>query len=176
MPQLQTARLTITPFTRDLMLAALRDHAEVGTALGLRVSPGWPNADELEVLPILAEGLAREPDLADWGMHLVIHTGDRAIVGCAGLMGRPTPEGAVEVGYGIAPPYQGQGYATEATRALVEWSFAQPSIRRVIASCLKENKGSIRVIEKTGFQPLPPSDKYLNWEIRREDWRGVRRA
>ena len=174
MPQLQTERLTIIPFTREAMLAALASPAGAGALLGLHVSPGWPNADELEVLPTLADDLARDPGLADWGMRLVIHTGERTIIGCAGLMGRPTPEGTVEVGYGIAPPYQGHGYATEATRALVGWAFAQPSVRRVIAACLEDNRRSIRVIEKSGFRPLPPSDRYLNWEIRKEDWRGAR--
>jgi ribosomal-protein-alanine N-acetyltransferase len=175
MPQLQTDRLTIAPFTRDLMLAALQDPAETGAALGLQIAAGWPNPDELEVLPILAGDLERDPDLADWGMQLVIHNGDRTIIGCVGLMGRPTPDGTVEVGYGIAPPYQGHGYATEATRALIDWALAQPPIRRVIASCLKENRRSIRVIEKAGFRPLAPTEKYLNWEIRKEDWRAARR-
>src|SRR5262245_16239998 len=100
MPQLRTERLTIIPFAREAMLAALARPADAGALLGLQVSAEWPNADELGVLPILAEDLARDPELAEWTMHLVVHTGERTIIGCVGLMGRPTPDGTVEVGYG----------------------------------------------------------------------------
>ena len=44
--------------------------------------------------------------------------GDPALVGACGLGRRPS--GAVELGYWIAPPYWGKGFATEAGRALID--------------------------------------------------------
>ncbi len=165
-----TARLTLLPVTRDLLLAAVADPALVGKRLGLDVAAGWPNEDERGIFPGLADDLASDPALTAWIMHLIVHTADRTIIGCGGPLGRPTPTGSVEVGYGIAPPYQGRGYATEATRAMVAWSLEQASVHRVTASCLRTNTASRRVIEKVGFRPLPPTDPYLNWEIRKGSW------
>lgn len=46
----------------------------------------------------------------------------------------------------------GRGYTTEMARALVGWVLEQPDVRRVTAECLEDNPGSIRVLEKTGFE------------------------
>lgn len=59
---------------------------------------------------------------------------------------------AVELGYVIAPDYRGKGYATELTKAIVQWALAQKSIFRVWATCDTENHASARVLEKAGMQ------------------------
>lgn len=171
MPTLQTTHLTIRPFTRDLMLAALEQPAAAGALLELDVAAGWPNVDESGALPFLADELARDPALAEWGMHLFIQRQEGIIIGTSGFKGRPLADGCVEIGYGIAPDHQGHGYATEGVRALVGWALAQPSVTRVIADCLPENHRSARVLTKVGFQQLPASGGYLNWEVRRTAFR-----
>lgn len=170
MPQLQTARLTIFPFTADLMRAALRAPAEAGRLLDVQIPAGWPNSDEAEILPMLADRLDREPARLNWGMHLFIRAADRALVGGGGYHGPPGTDGAVTIGYGIAPEHQGRGYATEGARALIAWAFAQPGLRRIIADCDPHNAASIRVLEKLGMARLPPTNGLLNWELRRESW------
>ena len=168
MPHLETERLTIRPVDRELMLAAIGDPPGAGALLGLAIADGWPNADERDALPYLADELARDPSLLDWGMHLIIETAGRIIVGTAGFNGKPLDNGTIELGYGIAPDYQGRGYATETVRALAAWGLSQPGVRRVFADCLPHNRASARVLEKAGFRPLPPTVGYLNWELRRE--------
>lgn len=58
----------------------------------------------------------------------------------------------VEIGYVIARPYWGKGYATEATRAIVEHATASPEISRVWAMCIVDNSASSRVLEKCGME------------------------
>lgn len=58
---------------------------------------------------------------------------------------------AREIGYGICPAYQGQGYATEAVRAAVEYCFAELGAELVTAKAVDPNRASIRVLEKLGF-------------------------
>jgi len=58
----------------------------------------------------------------------------------------------VMLGYVLARPYWGQGYTSEAVRAVVDWFIAQPEIYRVWAICDTENIGSARVLEKSGMQ------------------------
>ena len=58
----------------------------------------------------------------------------------------------VGVGYGAARARWGKGYVTEATRAIIEWAYQQPSIYRVYATTDVENVASRRVMEKAGMQ------------------------
>jgi ribosomal-protein-alanine N-acetyltransferase len=57
----------------------------------------------------------------------------------------------VGLGYVIAHSHQGNGYATEATRAIIHWAFQQPTIYRVNASTDVENIASQKVLEKAGM-------------------------
>jgi ribosomal-protein-alanine N-acetyltransferase len=57
-----------------------------------------------------------------------------------------------DVGYLLDRRHWGYGYATEATRAIVDWAFSVPSIRRVWATCDTENLASARVLEKAGLE------------------------
>lgn len=72
------------------------------------------------------------------------------LVGACGLGRRPS--GAVELGYWIARAHWGQGFATEAGRALIEIArtLQLPSLE---ASHFLDNPASARVLEKLGFKP-----------------------
>jgi len=70
--------------------------------------------------------------------------------------------GQAELGYRLGPDCWGQGYATEAARALVGFGFATLGLHRIYALCHPDNTGSRRVMEKVGMQ----YEGHL-----REDWR-----
>lgn len=59
---------------------------------------------------------------------------------------------AAEFGYLLHRRYWGNGLATEASRAVVDWLFSMPSIWRVWATCDTENIASMRVLEKVGLE------------------------
>lgn len=71
------------------------------------------------------------------------------LVGSIGL-GRNGDD--IELGYWIAPRYWGQGYATEATRAVLSQARAIGH-RRIVASHFVDNPASARVLQKAGFRP-----------------------
>src|SRR5215475_2990950 len=54
-------------------------------------------------------------------------------------------------GYWIGKPHWGNGYATEAVRALVDHAFTALGAERVLASVMPENRASVRVQEKVGM-------------------------
>jgi len=78
-------------------------------------------------------------------------TGAPQLVGACGLGRRAS--GSVEMGYWIARPYWGLGYATEACLALVDIArtLGLPSLE---GSHFIDNPASARVLEKLGFEPL----------------------
>ena len=79
---------------------------------------------------------------------LIEREGD--VVGACGfdLRGGPEPE----IGYWLGVPYWGQGYATEAARALVDYAFDMRGHAAVQAGARVSNPRSRRVLEKCGFQ------------------------
>ena len=76
----------------------------------------------------------------------------RTLIGSAGYKGPPSPDGTVEVGYGIMRDHQRQGYASETVRGLLEHAFAVPAVHRVIAETLPKLSPSIGVLHKCGFR------------------------
>lgn len=74
------------------------------------------------------------------------------VIGDGCFKGR-SPEGWVEIGYGINPGFEGQGYATEAVMGLCRWAFAQPGILKIEAETEPGNRASQRMLEKAGFLP-----------------------
>lgn len=61
---------------------------------------------------------------------------------------------AWEIGYQIAKPFRGQGYAQEAVQVFVPWIMQQLEIYELEGYCLVENIGSINVLKKCGFEYL----------------------
>ena len=66
----------------------------------------------------------------------------------------PLEDGAWEIGYHIAGPYTGLGYATEAVRAFLPVMAEHLGISEVHGICLRENAASARVLQKCGFAPV----------------------
>ena len=48
--------------------------------------------------------------------------------------------------------YLGNGYATEASKVLLEFGFAQTDLHRIIGTCQPQNERSRRVLEKLGMR------------------------
>jgi RimJ/RimL family protein N-acetyltransferase len=85
--------------------------------------------------------------------HLSISIADRAtdaFLGSCGLSG--LSGNSFEVYYAVLLAHQGQGIATEAVRALVDYSFNTLEIEELVAFVSPENRPSVRVAEKLGFE------------------------
>ena len=57
-----------------------------------------------------------------------------------------------ELGYWIGVPYWGNGYATEAARAVVKYGFETLGLHRIFASHFANNPASARVLRKIGMR------------------------
>ena len=70
-----------------------------------------------------------------------------------GMCGLDRPRGGEpEIGYWLGVPFWGEGYATEAVRALLDYAFEDLALDRVTAGARVSNPASRRVLEKCGFQ------------------------
>jgi ribosomal-protein-alanine N-acetyltransferase len=57
-----------------------------------------------------------------------------------------------DIGYELDPDHWGQGYATEAARAIVRFGFTELGLHRIWSWCIADNLGSARVLEKVGMR------------------------
>lgn len=93
-----------------------------------------------------------------WAIELV-HGGD--FIGFCGLhdvslQSHFTP--CVEIGWRLAVPYWGRGYATEAAQAALQYGFEKLILPEIVALTAVANWRSRRVMEKIGMHRNPKDD------------------
>ena len=76
---------------------------------------------------------------------------DVVLIGCSGYM--PMDAEHAEVGYWIGKRFWGEGFATEAVRAVVAHAFDAHGFTYVKAGHFVDNPRSQRVLGKLGFSP-----------------------
>jgi RimJ/RimL family protein N-acetyltransferase len=59
---------------------------------------------------------------------------------------------AVGLYYVVSPAYRGQGYATEAVRALIDHAFVHMALARIVATTTFDNAASIAVMHRLGMR------------------------
>jgi len=168
MQLLETQRLKLLPFTLELKKVTLTERARLPEMLGVAIPDAWPGADLLEVLPFFIKATEKDPLGRVWD-GIIIHKADQIAIGGMGFHGPPDEAGRVEIGYNIIPAYEGQGYATEMARGMIDWAFQVPGIEAIIAECRDDNFGSIRVLEKVGMRRIAVEGNMLKWELGRHD-------
>lgn len=153
--RLCTARLELV--AADAVLAradAACDRVGLGRLLGAAVPPEWPPPLTLDVLSFWADTLCERPEQCGWWNWYFVRNvaaEPRALVGGGGFCGPPSADGTVVIGYSVLEPFQGNGYATEAMRRLLEWAWSHPAVQRVTADTFAHLPQSIRVLNKLGF-------------------------
>ena len=70
------------------------------------------------------------------------------VIGGAGLILTPADHRQAEIGYVLNRAFWGNGYMTEAVRALITYGFEQLKLHRIIAKCDPQNKDSERIMQK----------------------------
>jgi ribosomal-protein-alanine N-acetyltransferase len=166
--------------TRRLELIAAEPHVALAEAaaapewhrpLNVPVPASWPPPlTNVESVTWFAQSIASDPAALGWFGWYVLHVGaSRVLAGNCGFKGRPDDAGTVEIGYSLLPEHQRQGLGTELTTALVAWAFGHGLVHRVMAETLPDLVGSVRVLEKNGFQLVGRgSDPHvIQYELRR---------
>jgi RimJ/RimL family protein N-acetyltransferase len=90
---------------------------------------------------------------------------DHAAIGTIGFHGPPDFHRQVTIGYGLVPHSWGNGYATEAVRALIELCRAHPVVRGLAADTGHDNYASQRVLIKSGFRLVRQDRELLYYEL-----------
>lgn len=115
---------------------------------------------------------------SEWS-YAIFSSGEKMLYGGAGLH-RSTEKGALEIGFWLGKGWTRQGYATEATKALLDVAMKLPGITRVQIRCDVRNTTSSAVAKRAGFSHVdtiknhvyepgvPPRDTMV-WEYPARD-------
>ncbi len=157
MTVLSTERLTLTP-------VAVGDMDDL-TAL-------WADADFTR--HIMGRGLSEEEvwfrllrDVGHWqvkgyGNWSIRETATGAYVGSVGVLDyrrdMTPPFDAPELGWGVAPAFQGRSMAREALQAALGWTDQHRSEPRTVCMISPDNAASIRLAERVGYRPYGHAD------------------
>jgi RimJ/RimL family protein N-acetyltransferase len=84
----------------------------------------------------------------EMALMIIEREGD-LVGGCSlTMLDGPTPE----INFWLGVPFWGQGYATEAVRALIDFAFTELDHKSLQAGARVTNPASRRILEKCGFQ------------------------
>lgn len=91
----------------------------------------------------------------------------------------------VEIGWRLARPYWGNGYATEGAREVLRFGFTELSLREIVSFTVPANVRSRRVMDRLGMHHSPADDfdhpklpeghqmrRHVLYRMTRADWKG----
>jgi [ribosomal protein S5]-alanine N-acetyltransferase len=144
----QTERLLIRPF--HLMDAAAL-HPLFSDPVVMQHGPGPQSPKWIRAW--LADTL-RSYAMVGFGNWAVVTKDSAHLIGYCGLTYYADLNGQPEadLGYRLLQAQWGQGYATEAVRAVLEYAFTVLTLRRVVAMIDPANTASLRVAQKVGMR------------------------
>jgi RimJ/RimL family protein N-acetyltransferase len=90
-----------------------------------------------------------------YGMYVVQLKSPAVPIGMCGLVKRDFLS-APDLGFALLPDYVGQGYASEAARAVVLHAKQKLGIVRLYAIVKRDNRRSVRLLGRLGFHPQGP--------------------
>ncbi len=76
---------------------------------------------------------------------------ESTLIGSIGLVGIDTTHRHGELGYWVGKPWWNKGFATEAGRAVIKYSFERLHLHRIHAHHFARNKASGKVLQKLGM-------------------------
>ncbi|MEB9982046.1 GNAT family N-acetyltransferase, partial [Bacillus cereus] len=93
---------------------------------------------------------------------------------CCTGMKEELPSPNREIMYAISNEYQNHGYATKATKGLIDYLFKETNLNVLNAIALINNVASNKVIEKCGFiyksQQRIENQIYNHYILRKSEW------
>jgi RimJ/RimL family protein N-acetyltransferase len=142
-PVLETKRLTLrAPRLEDAKTVARLANDKRIAENTARIPHPYKMAD--------AEDFIRAPAARGEVVYLITLRNDRSIIGACGIATKESEP--AEIGYWLGVEHWGQGYATEALHAVIDYAFTDLDHEALQAGARVTNPTSRRVLEKCGFQ------------------------
>jgi RimJ/RimL family protein N-acetyltransferase len=162
--QLTTERLVLRPWRADDAESALGIYG--AAAVGRWLSPAMDRVRDVSAMRLLlqqwdAEDSRLIPPAGRWAIEL---RKDERLVGGAIVLPLPPRGDDLEMGWQLLPAAWGQGYATEAGRALAAWAFSL-GIDELLAVVRPANRRAEATVRRLGMEWVGETDKYYDLRL-----------
>jgi RimJ/RimL family protein N-acetyltransferase len=147
--QIQTARLLVRRFQESDLTAFVdyRNDPEVARY------QGWDTIPEARAAAMLQELRVSEPGVpGQWFQFAIELKETRQLVGDCGLAVLVQDARQAQLGISLARAHQGQGLATEAVNAVLDYAFINLDLHRVVATVDADNARSAALMERVGLR------------------------
>jgi RimJ/RimL family protein N-acetyltransferase len=137
----------------------------------------------------LADRIEAHFEREGWGLWAMEDRASGAFLGFTGLA-RPTFDApfmpAIEIGWRLARPFWGRGYASEAARAGAAFAFDALGLEEIVSMAVVAHTRSIAVMERLGMHRDPAEDfdhplvaapqlrRHVLYRLTAAEWRAVR--
>jgi len=146
--RLTSARLVVRRFGAEDIATFVRYRADPTIAR----FQSWDDFTAADGQEFFAQISRQHPDTpGKWFQFAIELAATGAMIGDCALHALPDSPGEVEIGFTLAPEFQGRGYATEALNRLLDYVFGPLAKERAIAITDARNMASIGVLDRLGF-------------------------
>ena len=114
---------------------------------------GWDSCSRQEVIDFIQEQQSVQPGTPGQWFQLAIElreTGE--LVGDCGLHTHKDDARQADIGYTLARPFHGRGYATETVSRLLDYAFEDLAMHRIVGVVDCENSASVALLERLGLR------------------------
>jgi [ribosomal protein S5]-alanine N-acetyltransferase len=139
-------RLKLIPVSDEIKRDIINSKEAFSQKYEIILPDNWPKFPEAFEIDEKAQN-----NIAPFCGYLFIEAKTNRLIGNGGMVGPPDENGIVEIGYEIAPFYQGQGFATEAAQAMIEIAL-DAGAKSVIAHTEAFANASNAVLKKLGMK------------------------
>ena len=162
--RLVTERLVLRAWRLDDADAALGIYGDAEVARWL--SPAVDRAADAPAMRLLLQQWVAEdsrmiPPAGRWAIE---SRDDGRLIGGAILLPLPPGDVDLEMGWQLHPSAWGNGYATEAGRAIARWAFSQ-GIDEVLAVVRPANRRAEATVRRIGMEWVGETEKYFGLRL-----------
>ena len=161
--RLITERLILIPFTLQICDNLIKDDFSDIVKMGLKQGKDWPDKDVVETLPKIITNLSQVELPTGFESWMIIKKDTLEIIGDLGFKGINDDANTVDIGYGIIKAERRKGYAEEAVKELIKWSFSTNRIKEITARCLIDNLSSVNLLQKLHFAETKKDHEMIYW-------------
>jgi ribosomal-protein-alanine N-acetyltransferase len=150
---LQTERLVLVVLLPEDVEALIARHVDrARLSIGVTFPEGWPDdPDARDGLAWHLRALRSHDSQVPWRIRVIVERSSGLVVGSINLKGPPSPDGDVEIGWGLVETARRRGYAAEAAGAVVAWVASQPEVAWLSATVPDDNLPSQKLASKLGL-------------------------
>lgn len=112
---------------------------------------GWRPKDIEEIEEFINKNVSICPNTKNTWLQLAVCLKEGKLIGDIGIH-FIDDDYQIEIGYTLSPEYQGNGYAVEAVKAVINYAFTVFKKHRITASVDPDNIKSIKLLQKIGFR------------------------